>query len=90
MQSPNKGAVHILAPAGSFRKGSLNQALIRMARELTPYQVVFPEVSRVCKIPANKHIISKIVFSTFQDISLGCCTVAAHRARSGLEPTPFW
>ena len=39
MQSPNEDVVHILAPAGSFRKGSLNQALIRTARELTPYQV---------------------------------------------------
>ena len=49
-----------------------------------------PEVSRDCKSPANKHIISEIVSSTFQDIRLGCCTVAAHRVRSGLELTRFW
>ena len=46
----------------------------------------FPEVSRNCKIPANKHIISEAVFPIFQDIRSGCCTVAAHRIRStGLE-----
>ena len=46
----------------------------------------FPEVSRACKIPANKHIISEAVFPIFQDIHSGCCTVAAHRVRStGLE-----
>jgi NAD(P)H-dependent FMN reductase len=36
MQSPNDNAIRILALAGSFRKGSLNQALIQTARELTP------------------------------------------------------
>ena len=36
------------------------------------------EVSRVCKTPANKHIIRMILFLRFQFVCLGCCTVAAH------------
>ena len=39
MQHPDGAHVHILALAGSFRKGSLNQALIRAARELAPARV---------------------------------------------------
>src|SRR5919202_587312 len=41
----------------------------------------FPEVSRACKLPANKHIISEAVFSTFQDIHLGCCTQSSGTCR---------
>jgi hypothetical protein len=40
----------------------------------------FPEVSRACKIPANNYILFTTVFSRFQDIRPGCCTVAAHGA----------
>ena len=48
------------------------------------------EVSRVCKIAANIHILKTTLFPRFQDIRLGCCTVAAHRARlAGLEPATF-
>jgi hypothetical protein len=36
-----------------------------------------PELSGVCKIPANKHICCVVRFSRFQDIYSGCCTVAA-------------
>src|SRR5918911_352109 len=39
MQSPNDNAIRVLALAGSFRKGSLNQALIQTARELAPDRV---------------------------------------------------
>ncbi len=39
MQSPNDNETHILALAGSFRQGSLNQALIHAARELAPDHV---------------------------------------------------
>jgi hypothetical protein len=35
------------------------------------------EVSRVCKIPANERILAMMLFPSFQDIGLGCCTVAA-------------
>ena len=48
------------------------------------------EVSRGCKISANKHIIYLILLLRFQNIRLGCCTVAAHRARwqdSNLRPS---
>jgi hypothetical protein len=38
------------------------------------------EVSRLCKIPAIERILARILFPSFQDIGLGCCTVAAHRA----------
>lgn len=43
MQSPNDDDIRILALAGSFRKGSLNQALIRAARELAPDHVRFED-----------------------------------------------
>lgn len=36
MQPQNGNDIHILALAGSFRRGSSNQALIRAARELAP------------------------------------------------------
>jgi hypothetical protein len=36
------------------------------------------EVSRVCKTPANRNIFYATIFLIFQDIRLGCCTVAAH------------
>jgi hypothetical protein len=36
------------------------------------------EVSRVCKIPANRDIFYATIFLIFQDIRLGCCMVAAH------------
>ena len=39
MQHADGAHVRILALAGSFRKGSLNQALIRAARELAPARV---------------------------------------------------
>lgn len=39
MQLPNENEIHILALAGSFRKGSFNQALIRAACELAPEHV---------------------------------------------------
>ena len=39
MQYSNGDGVHILALAGSFRKGSLNQALIWATRELAPERV---------------------------------------------------
>ena len=39
MQSPNYDEVRVLALAGSFRKGSLNQALIQAANELAPDHV---------------------------------------------------
>jgi hypothetical protein len=35
------------------------------------------EVSRICKIPANTHILELTLFPSFQDIYSGCCTVAA-------------
>ncbi len=35
------------------------------------------EVSRVCKIPANIGISALMRFTIFQDIRLGCCTIAA-------------
>jgi hypothetical protein len=48
------------------------------------------EVSRGCKIPANEHILAMTLFPSFQDIGLGCFTVAAHIApSSGLEPAAF-
>jgi hypothetical protein len=36
------------------------------------------ELSRAYRKPANKRIILAIVFSSFQDIYSGCCTIAAH------------
>jgi hypothetical protein len=38
----------------------------------------FLGVSTDCKIAANKPIFLMAVFLIFQDIRLGCCTVAAH------------
>ena len=38
------------------------------------------EVSRVCKIPANKDILLLTLFPSFPIIYPGCCTVAAHGA----------
>jgi hypothetical protein len=39
-----------------------------------------PGVSGVCKTPANSRILRVMLFPRFQDIVLGRCTVAAHRA----------
>lgn len=39
MKSPDGNDVHVLALAGSFREGSLNQTLIHTARELAPEHV---------------------------------------------------
>ncbi len=39
---------------------------------------VLQELSRVCKFPANSRILTMRLFLSFQDIRLGCCTVAAH------------
>ncbi len=48
------------------------------------------EVARVFKTPANGYIPAFPLFSAFQYIHLGCCTVAAHRLRStGFEPAHF-
>src|SRR5919202_4784569 len=51
-----------------------------------------PEPSPLLRVlPANKHIISEALFSRFQDIYSGCCTVAAQRARCAeLEPRTLW
>ena len=38
-----------------------------------------PELSRVCKTPANSCICSSALFSRFQTIHSGCCTVAAQQ-----------
>jgi hypothetical protein len=47
----------------------------------------FPELA---KFPANNYILGVAVFSTPQDIRLGCCSVAAHEARSaGLDSATF-
>jgi hypothetical protein len=44
------------------------------------------EISGACKIPANHLICSSAYFSRFQDIHLGCCTVAAQiLSRRGTE-----
>ena len=34
--------------------------------------------SGACKTPANGSILMMVLFSAFQDIYSGCCTVAAH------------
>ncbi len=39
MRASNNNGIRVLALAGSFRSGSLNQALIRAARELAPERV---------------------------------------------------
>jgi hypothetical protein len=36
------------------------------------------EFSGACKMPANGSILMRILFSAFQEIYSGCCTVAAH------------
>ncbi len=41
-----------------------------------------PEVSSACKIPANQLISALVLFSAFQEIYSGCCTVAAHAVLS--------
>ena len=47
----------------------------------------FPNVSRTCKIPANRRITVLTLFSAFQEIYPGCCTVAAQL--SGLTSQPM-
>jgi hypothetical protein len=44
--------------------------------------------SSACKMPANGSILMRILFSAFQEIYSGCCTVAAHPTRSIFEPNP--
>ncbi len=44
------------------------------------------ELPRVCKIPANIHILKQTLFPSFQDIYPGCCTVAAHEPDEESQP----
>ena len=47
----------------------------------------FPYIANILQILAFCRMYD---FSIFQEIRLGCCTVAAHRAHSeGLEPATF-
>jgi hypothetical protein len=39
------------------------------------------EVAVACKTPANKGILMMLLFSVFQEIYSGCCTVAARTLR---------
>jgi hypothetical protein len=48
------------------------------------------EVSRVCKIPANKQNDVLTLSLRFQDIYSGCCTVAAQAQRPFLELVFVW
>ena len=45
------------------------------------------EISRVCNISANKPIVYLMLFLIFQDIRLGCCTVATQNYLSGVRDT---
>src|SRR5215204_2198738 len=45
------------------------------------------QISVACKIPANRRILPKTHFSTFQDIYSGCCTVAAHVLETSAKRT---
>ena len=45
--------------------------------------------SGACKTPANSSILMIILFSVFQDIYPGCCTVAAQTLRL-LHPHKGW
>ena len=43
----------------------------------------FLDVSTTYKIPAHAVILALALFPIFQNMRLGCCTVAAHNALSG-------
>src|SRR5215210_2256041 len=47
------------------------------------------ELSRTRKMAANTYILAITLFPSFQDISLGCCTVAAHERSEELELAPY-
>jgi hypothetical protein len=46
-------------------------------------------VSRIYKIDGKGRIFAMRLFSRFQDIHLGCCTVAAHERSEELEPATY-
>jgi hypothetical protein len=48
------------------------------------------EISRVCRIPANRRFSASVFFSSVQKIYSGCCTVAALGCvrKLGSRPSP--
>ena len=46
------------------------------------------EFSGACKTPANGSILIAVLFSAFQEIYSGCCTVAAQTVRLACSQGP--
>ena len=49
----------------------------------------FKEVSRICKIPANIHILELTLYPSFRNIDLGCCAVATQQRHSKRLTQPY-
>ena len=84
---PAASALLVFFPAkrGIFKSGAEGFETLTSAA-----QKRHDKLSRSCEIPANNYILSVVVFLAPQDIRLGCCSVAAHGARStGLDSATF-
>jgi hypothetical protein len=61
------------ANCGVFRVGL--PRLEPGSSSLSENEEAFLDISRACKIAANKRIFLTVLFLTFQDIYSGCCTI---------------
>src|ERR671911_2393247 len=78
----------LVSPANSRKKGVDPRGLEPLTSAMRGRLDSFPNVSRTCKIPANRRITVLTLFSAFQEIYPGCCTVAAQDRKNARGEWP--